>query len=90
MGKEIDTDQMEGMFLDIMKRINEEPFSEYLRDRDNTDWLSIDVCFSGIPEGTFSSGSYQRQEWFSKEQQRAQVWENRALHKRYQYHDYAP
>ena len=88
MGAEIDEKQMETMFVDIMRRINREPLSEYLKARDKTNWLSIEIHFLGIPDGTFFSGSYKRLEWFTSQHQREQVWENRGLKKEYRYCDY--
>lgn len=85
-----DGENAETIFVEMMRRINQEPFSGYLKRRNHTRWFRIQISFLEIPEGNYLSESYPRAEWFTESQRNEQNWKNTDNHKEYQYHDYAP
>ncbi|WP_313260159.1 hypothetical protein [Lacrimispora sp.] len=84
--KEIDAEKVEDIFVKILKRINKEPMSSYLKDR--SVWVEFHVNFRGAVREDFDSGRYSFSEWFTKENQQEQTWHNSKTGKEYRYSNY--
>lgn len=83
-----DAETIERLFIDLMKRINEEPVSGYIKHSANSDWLIIMIDFRGGDHQHFTSKQYRRSDWFTKENQQVQTWENDGTPKVYHFADY--
>lgn len=91
IAKEIDDEKVENIFLDILNKINKEPMSSYLKgstNRNNKSWVYLNIDFYGKSYGGFASELYQHSDWFTKENQQEQTWENSHTGKTYHYSDY--
>lgn len=89
--KEIDDGDVENIFLYILKKINQEPMSSYLKgstNRKNKSWVELQICFCGKNYERFDSGPNQHSDWFTEENQQEQTWENNDTGKLYRYSDY--
>ncbi|MDR2023862.1 MAG: hypothetical protein LBQ71_11620 [Hungatella sp.] len=85
--KEIDAEKVESIFVEILKRINHEPMSSYLKDR--SAWVEFHIDFRGAAvREEFDSGRYSFSEWFTKENQQVQTWHNSKTGKEYRYSNY--
>lgn len=84
--KEIDAEKVESIFVEILKRINQEPMSSYLKDR--SVWVEFHIDFRGAVREEFDSGRYSFSEWFTKKNQQEQTWHNSKTGKEYRYSDY--
>ncbi|WP_143322421.1 hypothetical protein [Clostridium sp. HBUAS56010] len=91
MEKEIEEKEVENIFIDMLKRFNQEPMSDYLKGNSNPKnkrWGVLQVLFFGTKQGSFYSERYIHSEWFTKENQKEQIWKNRYTKKIYNYSDY--
>lgn len=94
MEGETEPERMEHIFIDMMKMVNQEPMSNYLKsssERENKDWVFLEICFLGVEHkgGIFKSELYQHSDWFTDENQQVQIWKNSDTGKEYRYLDYA-
>jgi len=84
--EEIEDENIEIIFIDILNKINKEPMSSYLKDR--SVWVEFHVNFRGAVREDFDSGRYSFSEWFTKENQQEQTWHNSKTGKEYRYSNY--
>ncbi|WP_143322423.1 hypothetical protein [Clostridium sp. HBUAS56010] len=88
--KEIDDKNVESIFINVLKKVNQEPLSSYLRGNTNPKnrtWSFFKINFFGA-EGRFESEPYQHSDWFTKKNQEEQTWKNSHTGKIYRYSDY--
>jgi len=89
--EEIEDENIENIFIDILNIINKEPMSSYLKGSSNLknkSWVIFDIEFYGKKYTRFTSGSYPHSDWFTEKNQQEQTWENSKTAKRYYYSDY--
>ncbi|WP_143322420.1 hypothetical protein [Clostridium sp. HBUAS56010] len=91
MAEEVNDEYVETIFFDTLNKINKEPMSSYLKgssNRKNKSWVRLNIKFYGRKHGSFFSGPYQHSEWFTRENQEEQTWENNLTGEIYRYSDY--
>lgn len=86
--EEVDDKTVENIFIDLMKGVNEEPVSSYLRETAGYERLMVQFFFMGEGNQRFYSEQYLRSEWFTKDNQNVQTWRNADTGKLYHYIDY--
>lgn len=88
--KEIEEERLENLFIDMLKKVNQEPMSSYLKGSSNSNkhWNYLLIDFFGVKHGRFESELYQHADWFTKENQQEQTWKNSITGKIYKYSDY--
>ena len=88
--KEIEDERLENLFIDMLKKVNQEPMSSYLKGNSNSNnhWNYLLIDFFGVEHGRFESELYQHSDWFTNENQQEQTWKNSDTGKKYRYSDY--
>ena len=89
--KDIKDEYIENIFIDMLKKLNQEPMSGYLKGSTNCknkSWVFLCIRFLGTERGRFDSEFYQHTDWFTKENQQVQTWKNSITGKIYKYSDY--
>ncbi|MDW2796685.1 hypothetical protein RZO55_03715 [Clostridium boliviensis] len=88
--KEIEYERLENLFIDMLKKINQEPMSSYLKGSSNSNkhWNYLLIDFFGVEHGRFESEIYKHSDWFTNENQQEQTWKNSDTGKKYNYSDY--
>jgi hypothetical protein len=89
--EEIEDENIENIFIDILNIINKEPMSSYLKGSSNLknkSWVIFDIEFYGKNYMRFTSGPYHHSDWFTEKNQQEQTWENSKTAKMYYYSDY--
>lgn len=89
MKEAISDEDIENLFIDLLKRINKEPLSSYIKNSANSERLIIKIDFSGGNHLIFTSKQYLRSEWFTEDNQKVQTWNGDDTHKIYHYSDYS-
>lgn len=87
---EIEDERLENLFIDMLKKVNQEPMSSYLKGSSisNMHWNYLLIDFYGVEQGRFESELYQHSDWFTNENQQEQTWKNSNTGKTYRYSDY--
>jgi hypothetical protein len=89
--EEIEAEEVENIFIEVLKRVNQDPMSSYLKgnsNRKNKHWCYLTINFFRVSQGRFESKLYQHSDWFTKENQQEQTWRNSDTGKEYHYSDY--
>lgn len=89
--EEVEAEEVENIFIEILKRANQDPISSYLKGNNNSKnkhWVYLTINFFGVSQGRFESKLYQHTDWFTKENQQEQTWRNSDTGKKYHYSDY--
>lgn len=89
--KDTKDEYIENIFIDMLKKLNQEPMSGYLKGSTNCknkSWVFLCIRFLGTERGRFDSEFYQHTDWFTKENQQVQTWKNSITGKIYKYSDY--
>lgn len=89
--KEVDNEKVEDIFVEMLKEVNQEPMSSYLKGGSNLrykNWSTLYILFYGSEQGSFFSEYYQHSDWFTEENKMEQTWENSYTGKIYHFSDY--
>lgn len=89
--EDIGDEQAEKIFIDLMKRVNKEPMSSYLKGNSTDEyagWNVLQVDFHELEKGRFTSEWYNHSEWFTEENKQEQAWRNSETDKDYLYSDH--